>query len=696
MKNLLKELNPEQREAVLYFDSPLLILAGAGSGKTRVITYKIAFMVKHLSYQPERILAITFTNKAAKEMKERVGKLLGEDVPVLVSTFHSFCVRLIRAHAKKVGLNPNFFIVDEEDKRKILKEIAKELNLDPELYSPKAVSSIISNVKNGTISLESQEIYYDRIQPIYQLYNQRLKELNAVDFDDLLIFGMEILNDEKHKEYYSNYFSYVLIDEYQDTNEIQYKIARALTERKGNICAVGDEDQCIYTWRGANINNILMFEQDFRNAKVVKLERNYRSTKTILEAANAVISRNRLRKGKNLFTENPKGDPVRLFRAESESEEASFVAKTIKNLVEKKGVKPSDIAVFYRTNSLSRPFEDALRKEGIPYQIVGGVKFYERKEVKDVLAYLRLSVFKEDTLSLFRILNVPRRGLGAKVEELLRKITKESPSWEEALTKLEGELKLKKQKQAVKELRETLKILQEKAGELPSYDLVKLILKVTGYETYLRTEYRDDWENRLENVLELGNTIQEFAERNSLKGEELYLEFFTTVSLSSDQDELENAEKVTLMTVHASKGLEFPIVFVVGLEDDIFPHVKSSDTDEEIEEERRLFYVAMTRAKKLLVLSYSKKRRKFGILKETKPSRFLSEIPSHLIKEVERKVKPEIEKKLSSKPKLVFHPKFGKGVVKKIVGSGDTAKVTAFFANVGEKTIIMKFLKILA
>lgn len=700
MTELLSKLNEKQREAVLYFDSPLLILAGAGSGKTRVITFKIAYMVKELSFPPERILAITFTNKASREMRERVEALLGSEVPVFVSTFHSFCVKLLRAHAERIGYKPNFVILDTDDKKRLLKEVLKELNLDPEQYSPSALASVISNVKNGTFSLESAEVYYDRLKPVYDFYNRKLKELNAFDFDDLLVYGRELLLQEDLKDYYSRFFRYVLIDEYQDTNRVQYEIARALTEEKGNICVVGDEDQCIYTWRGANIDNILSFERDFKNAKVIKLEKNYRCSKTILDAANAVIENNRLRKGKRLYTDNHKGQPIGLFRGETDFEEAHFVAKTVKKLLDK-GLKPSDIAVFYRTNALSRVFEDALRREGIPYQIVGGVKFYERREVKDVLAYLRLAVFDSDVISLFRVLNTPKRGLGSAVEEKLRKIVEREKSWERALSELSGELKLEKQRRALGELLDTLRILKEKMGELPPYDFLKFITVSTGYKEFLKKEFPDDYEQRLENVNELGNTLQEFAERTGLKGEELYLEFISSLTLSSDQDEIGGDDRVTLMTVHASKGLEFPVVFVTGLEEGTFPHVKSSETSREVEEERRLFYVAITRAKKQLFLSYSKKRRLFGSYRSMRPSRFISEIPSHLIREVERRsekvqqLKAILPEPVKKTPKIVFHKKFGKGVVKRVDGVGESAKVTAFFVNYGEKTIIMKFLKVL-
>jgi len=702
VKSLIEGLNPQQREAVVYFDSPLLVLAGAGSGKTRVITYKIAYMVKELRVKPERILAVTFTNKAAKEMKERVERIIGQEAPVFVATFHSFCVRLLRAHAKRLGYSPNFLILDTEDKRRLIREILRDLNLDAERYSPSAIASVISNVKNGLYSEESMSVYYDRIKEILEIYNRRLKESNAFDFDDLLIYGRELLKDPELQRRYSNYFSYVLVDEYQDTNSLQYEIVRALTKEKGNICVVGDEDQCIYTWRGANIENILSFERDFPDARIIKLEKNYRCTKTILDAANAVIKNNRLRKGKVLFTDNPKGEPIRVFTAETETEEAKFVASTIKQLL-KKGRSPSDIAVFYRTNSQSRVLEDALRREGISYQIVGGVKFYERKEIKDVIAYLRVALFETDTISLFRILNTPRRGLGTAVERELRLILQNEKNNFKALELLKERLP-QKQRRAVSDLIMTLQNIREKLHSLPPYDLVKFIVVATGYEEFLRKEHPEDWESRMENVRELGNTLQEFAERERLTGEELYLEFLNTITLSSDQDELKDEEKVTLMTVHASKGLEFPIVFITGLEEGLFPHARSLDTSEEVEEERRLFYVAVTRAMELLILSRAKKRRVFGSLKDTKESRFLSEIPPHLLKEVKRKkaVKREQQEvtrsavKGEKRPKIVFHEKFGKGIVRRVEGQGENAKVTAFFANYGEKTIVMKFLKILS
>ncbi len=701
---MIADLNPQQREAVLYFDSPLLILAGAGSGKTRVITYKIAYMIEKLKFEPERILAVTFTNKAANEMKERLEVLLRREVPVWVMTFHSFCVRLLRAHSVRLGYKPNFVIFDSDDKKRLIKEVIKDLNLDSDLYSPSAIASVISNVKNSTYSLDSMSVYYENIGKIFELYNERLKESNALDFDDLLICGRDLLAQEDLRKRYSDYFRYVLIDEYQDTNRIQYEIALALTKEKGNICVVGDEDQCIYTWRGANIENILSFERDFPNAKVIKLEKNYRCSGTILKAANAVIANNRKRKGKTLFTENPDGELIRLFAADDDTEEARFISSTIKQFL-KKGVKPSDIAVFYRTNAQSRILEDALRKEGIAYQIVGGVKFYERKEIKDIIAYLRVALFDSDVVSLLRILNVPKRGLGDAAEKRLKEILKVEKDNLRALEKLAGSVSSAKQKKAVEDLIEIIKAIREKIPTLPPYDLIKFIATVSGYKEYLQKEYREDWESRYENVEELGNTIQDFAEREKLEGEELYVEFLSTITLSSDQDELEEGEKVTLMTVHASKGLEFPVVFIAGLEEGIFPHIKSLDSADAVEEERRLFYVAITRAKKLLSLSYAKRRRFFGTYKASQKSRFLDEIPSHLIKEVRKRerveksaqpVMQETSSISSKKPKIVFHKKFGKGVVKRVEGSGDNAKVTAFFANYGEKTVVMKFLKVLA
>ena len=708
IEKLIEELNPQQKEAVTYFDSPLLILAGAGSGKTRVITYKIAYMIEKFGFEPERILAVTFTNKAAQEMKERVGQLLKGKADVFVSTFHSFCVKLLKSHSVRVGFKPNFLIIDTDDRKRLLKEVLKELNLDTELYNPSLIGSMISNVKNGMVSIESFELKgYDRVLDIFEFYNKKLREMNAFDFDDLLLYGKKLLTEhEDIRSRYVEHFRYVLIDEYQDTNAIQYEITKALTIEKGNVCVVGDEDQCIYTWRGANINNILNFEKDFPDAKVIKLEKNYRCSGVILSAANAVISNNTIRKGKKLFTDNEDGEPIRLFEASTDQEEALFVGKTVKKLLNT-GFKPSEIAIFYRTNSQSRIVEDALRREGINYQIVGGLKFYERKEIKDIIAYMRVILFEEDKLSLFRILNVPKRGLGQAAEERLKKLLDEGYSNVEALRRAISEAPLR-QREGFKEILEIIESGKEKLEKLRPYEFIRFITVISKYEDYLRKEYREDWETRIENITELGNTLEEFAERSGLSGEELYLEFLNTITLSSDQDEMEDGEKVTLMTIHASKGLEFPVVFITGLEEGLFPHARSLDTNEQIEEERRLFYVAVTRAKKILVLSYAKSRRFFGSYRPSEKSRFIEEIPSHLIKTVSKKVSNNIKSQTfstssissksskSKKPKIVFHKKFGKGVVKRVEGTGDMAKVTAYFANFGEKTIVMKFLKVLA
>ncbi len=686
-KNLLKGLNPQQLEAVTYFDSPLLILAGAGSGKTKVITHKIAYMVDKFSYEPERILAVTFTNKAAKEMKERVEKLLGKNTNVNVLTFHAFCVRVLKSHSIRIGFKPNFLIIDSEDKKSLIRKIVKELNLDPSLYNPSALSSVISKLKNETVTSS----FDDRVEEIFQVYNQKLKEMNAFDFDDLLLFTRKLLlENEDIKNRYSQFFRYILIDEYQDTNRVQYEIARAITQEKGNICAVGDDDQCIYTWRGANINNILDFEKDFKDAKVIKLEKNYRCSATILEAANAVISRNRIRKGKKLYTDNAGGEPIRIFEAESDVEEANFISKTIKQLV-KSGFKPSEVAVFYRTNAQSRAIEDGLRKEGIDYQIIGGLKFYERKEVKDIIAYLRFAVFEEDEISLFRILNTPKRGLGATTEKKLRELIDGGMTGLEALKSL-IKISSPKQKIGLENLIDIVEAIREKVPVLPPYDLIRFIYSATSYEDFLKKQFPEDWESRAENVRELGNTLAEFSEREGINGEDLILEFLNSISLMQDQDDLKENERVTLMTVHSSKGLEFPVVFITGLEDGIFPHSRSVE-EGNIEEERRLFYVAITRAKKLLTLSYSRRRRVFGSYRETIPSRFISEIPESLLKRASRKKEKIIP---SRKIKLVFHPKFGKGFVKRIEGKGEDAKVTVIFERCGEKTIVKRFLKVLA
>ncbi len=710
INKLVEGLNSQQKEAVTYFDSPLLILAGAGSGKTRVITYKIAYMIEKFGYEPERILAVTFTNKAAREMRERVEQLLNGKAEVFVSTFHAFCVKLLKSHSVRVGFKPNFLILDTDDKKSLLKTILKEINVDTEFYNPFLIGSMISNVKNGTVSPESFEYKgYDRFLDIFEIYDKKLKEMNAFDFDDLLLYGKKLLTEHEdiHRRYV-DYFKYVLIDEYQDTNGIQYEIIKALTIEKGNVCVVGDEDQCIYTWRGANISNILNFEKDFSEAKVVKLEKNYRCSGVILTAANAVIGNNTIRKGKKLFTDNEDGESIRLFEAVNDQEEALFVGKTIKKLIDT-DVKPSEIAVFYRTNSQSRIIEDTLRRQGVNYQIIGGLRFYERKEIKDIIAYLRVILFDEDKLSVFRVLNTPKRGLGTAAEERVKKYLDEGVSNLEALKKSLEESSVR-QREGLRELIHIIEEGREKLSHLKPYQLVKFITSVTRYEDYLRKEYREDWEARVDNITELGNTFEEFSDRTGLKGEELYLEFLNTVTLSSDQDEIEDDEKVTLMTIHASKGLEFPVVFISGLEEGLFPHSRSLDSSEQIEEERRLFYVAITRAKKILILSYAKSRRFFGSYRPSEKSRFTEEIPVHLLKKVGRKqrameksgalnAKPAFSSPSGlkkKKPKIVFHKKFGKGIVKRVEGTGEMAKITAYFADFGEKTVVMKFLKVLA
>jgi len=688
--NLLENLNEQQKEAVLYFSSPLLVIAGAGSGKTRVIAHKVAYMIKELKYEPERILAVTFTNKASREMKSRIESLVGKKVPVWVSTFHSFCARLLRSHSQRFGYSPNFIILDEEDRRRLLKEIISDLNLDEELYSPAKLSYLISAYKNLTVSEEFLEI--GRFEEILNAYNEKLKKNNAFDFDDLLIYGKKIFEFEDLKEYYSDFFRYVLVDEYQDTNKLQHEIVVKITKEKGNVCVVGDEDQCIYSWRGADLNIILTFEKDFPDVKIVKLEQNYRSTKTIITAANSVISNNRIRRGKKLYTLNHEGEPIRIFFAQTDTEEGKFIAEAIKKL-RNKNFKFSDIAVFYRTNAQSRAIEDALRKAKIPYQIVGGLKFYERKEIKDILAFLRAGIFEEDLISVQRILNVPPRGLGPSAQKVFKEIAEknEGISNRNALSLLRNRVS-GKGKKGIDELIEILDSIKRNVNNLKPFELVKFVVGISKYEDYLKREFPDSWEAKMENIEELGNSISQFSEENNLEGEELFEEFLANVSLSSPQDEIsESEDKVVLMTVHASKGLEFPVVFVSGMEEGIFPHVKSMDSDEEIEEERRLFYVAMTRAKELLFLTSCKRRRIRGNLKDMEKSRFLEEIPKNLTKLVSKQ-----ERSFKEKPKVVLHKKFGRGIVLRVEGEGENAKITAFFPDYGQKTIVKKFLQIIA
>ncbi|MGC9006529.1 MAG: ATP-dependent helicase [Sulfurihydrogenibium sp.] len=696
---ILDGLNERQKEAVLHFDSPLLVLAGAGSGKTKVITHKIMYLVKHFHIPLGRILAITFTNKAAEEMKERVEKALGER-PQWVMTFHSFAAKFLRIEAENIGYDRNFVIYDEDDSKKLIKKVLKDLNLNEELLKPEKLKDQISRIKqeeNPEDYLELLSFSTPYIRNIYEKYQEELKNSNAFDFDDLLLKSVNILkNYPDILQRWQNKFDYILVDEYQDTNKLQHQLLKLLVGNKKTITVVGDPAQCIYTWRGAHPENILDFEKDFPNTKIIKLERNYRSTKKILDAANTVISKS---KGKwkskllTLWTEKEEGEEIKLIPRENEKEEADFIAQKIKELSASEPYR--EFAVLVRMSFLTRNLEESMVRYGIPYQIVGGLKFYERAEIKDILSYLRLALNPKDYASFERSLTTPPRGIGDKGLEYIKSKFKED--WIQALKDSLNAFN-QKAKAKAQEYLEIMDYVRKNVNENPS-KVAKYVVDSINYEEYLQKEYEKDWEERLANVEELIVALEEVE-----KSGKTLTEFLEESSLSQAQDSIENSDKVKIMTVHAAKGLEFKTVFVAGLEEGIFPSGRAFDDPTQMEEERRLFYVAITRAKDRLFLTYAKERRSFSNKPvQTKPSQFLTDIKQHLKVPSSGSKKPKIETEIStSKPKattyfdddikagsLVKHDIFGKGFVVSV--SGKKAKV--IFENFGEKLINVDFLK---
>ncbi len=696
MSDFLDSLNPEQKKAVLHFTSPLLVLAGAGSGKTRVITNKIMFLTKELGIPLNRILAITFTNKAANEMKERVKTALNIDTePQWISTFHSLAAKILRLEAHHLGYDKNFVIYDEEDTKKTIKEVLEELNLDKELYKPEKLKEIISQLKqslNQTDVLDFFSMQYPHIKKIYSLYQEKLALANAMDFDDILLNVVKLFEEKPEvKKRWQNKFDYILVDEYQDTNKVQHQILKHIVGNRDCITVVGDPQQCIYTWRGANPENILDFERDFPNTTVIKLERNYRSTKKILEAANKLISSSKgkwKKKVLTLWTDKDEGEDIKLFKLENDKQEAGFIALYSKKFLEK-GYNYSDIAVLIRMSFLSRNLEEAFIKAGIPYQIVGGLKFYERAEVKDILAYLRFAFNPKDTQAFKRIINLPSRGIGKKTLEKIETFYVENwlQAVEDALPSLKG-----KAKSSLEEFLQLIKEIRQNINQDPA-KVANYLYQTINYENYLKEKYPKDWEDRVENVKELFRALEEL----SIRGKTLE-QFLEETSLQQAQDSIQQQNSVKIMTVHASKGLEFPIVFVAGVEDGIFPSGRAFDDPYQMEEERRLFYVAITRAKEHLILTMAKARSSFGnSFQTTKPSRFLKEIKEH-IKVLKPKTGKQPKKKENqpSPPstgfmvgQLVKHDVFGKGVIKELT----PPKAKVIFENVGEKELLTKFLK---
>ncbi|HEY8227892.1 MAG TPA: UvrD-helicase domain-containing protein [Pyrinomonadaceae bacterium] len=648
--DFLSQLNEQQREAVIQTEGPLLILAGAGSGKTRVIAHRIAYLIAEKKVAPWNILAVTFTNKAAEEMRQRVQKLLrGHELPAspLVATFHSLCVRILRQDIAKLNdkYTRTFTIYDQDDSLRLVKQCIKELGYDEKYLGQRPTQAAISAAKNrgeDTDAFAARADYVDErraaMARVYEMYEERLHTNNALDFDDLLIKAVRLLRDVSEvREKYNNKFRYILVDEYQDTNALQFALIKLLTEKQQNICVVGDEDQSIYKWRGADISNILNFEKQFPNTTTIRLEQNYRSTQTILDVAGAVVKNNVERKGKNLWTSNPRGERVRYYQAFDADAEARFVAGKI--VEHRKEQFDTRSAVLYRTNSQSRVFEEAMRRNGLAYNIVGGFSFYERMEVRDIIAYLKLALNPNDSIALQRVINSPPRGIGKQtVDELERRAQDYGLSlWETIAIIIEKPETLSSRAvNALKSFRRIVTRLGEMAEDIaeenaaPVSDIVRAAIIDTGYEHALRSEKTDEAEGRLENLQELVNAAVDYDEQ----GVEGLREFIDHSALVSDQDQYKRDAPVTLITAHSAKGLEFPVVFIVGLEDGLFPHSRSATDAAELEEERRLCYVAMTRAQNYLYVTHAMKRRVYGEELASEPSQFLNEMPLELIEDL--------------------------------------------------------------
>ena len=753
----LDQLNPEQREAVLHTDGPLLILAGAGSGKTRVITYRIAYLIGNGSAAPDQVLAVTFTNKAAGEMRERVEGLLGDACAgVWLSTFHSLCARLLRREAPHIGLSRDFVIYDSSDQVTVVKQAERELGIDDKLVPPRVALARISQAKNrmeGPDALRNAwNLRDEQIAKIYEKYIVALRESNALDFDDLLLKTVELFETSAQvRERYGRKFKYVMVDEYQDTNRPQYLLIRRLAEIHRNLAVVGDPDQSIYKWRGADLRNILDFESDFPEAAIVRLEQNYRSTQIILDAATAVIQQNRNRKDKRLWTDRTGGQKIVAYRGGDELEEADFISQSIK--AERAADVDATMAVLYRTNAQSRAIEDQLMRDGIPYKIIGGVRFYERKEIKDALAYLKLIINPHDDVSLRRVINVPARGVGKGVMDTLQaidpgtidehappllaaglaEISSARSLWARlAFAVDEGRLG-NRALTALRGFRDLIVGLAEAARTDVVSIAIGKMLDRTGYLNALRDENTEEANERIENLMELVSAARDYEGRDpeaSLSG------FVDRLSLLSEVDE-ESGDRnahVWLMTMHAAKGLEFPVVFIAGMEEGLFPHSRSSEDEAELEEERRLFYVGMTRAERRLFLTSAARRRVFGEYQSTEPSRFLDEVPPELVQRLapsyasayqhqfahahyEFRTNPysrkgrgprvreesagyayEDEDQSSAaglRPGIrVRHPQFGVGTVLAVEEHTGDYKVTVRFTSVGQKKLLAKFAKL--
>ncbi|WP_394876838.1 DNA helicase PcrA [Mammaliicoccus lentus] len=718
MNALLDRMNDEQKQAVKTTQGPLLIMAGAGSGKTRVLTHRIAYLLDEKDVSPYNVLAITFTNKAAKEMKERISHLVGPEAEsIWISTFHSMCVRILRRDIDRIGIERNFTIIDPTDQKSVIKEVLKKENIDSKKYEPRMFIGAISNLKNELKTAEDAEkeandFYASMVARVYKGYQEKLLRNHALDFDDLIMYTIQLFNRVPEVlEYYQNKFQYIHVDEYQDTNKAQYTLVQLLANKFQNICVVGDSDQSIYGWRGADIKNILSFEEDYPNAQTIYLERNYRSTKTILTAANEVIRNNSERKPKALWTDNTSGGKIQYYEATTERDEAEYV---IRQILKKKqeGYNNQDIAILYRTNAQSRVLEETFLKSNIPYTMVGGTKFYDRKEIKDILSYLRLVSNSNDDISFERIINIPKRGIGpSSVQKIAQYASINNLSYFDALGEVDFIGLSKKVTQEGADFYEMMNNFMQQQEFLSIIELVEQILDKSGYRKMLENEQTLESQSRLENIDEFLSVPRDY-EKNTPVEEQSLMNFLTDLSLVADVDDADLEASVTLMTMHSAKGLEFKIVFIVGMEESIFPHFRSlqSGEEHEMEEERRIAYVAITRAEEQLHVSHATTRSLFGRSQANMKSRFLKEIPEDLLDGV--KPKTSFKSKQTATPKRGFarrvnnnqnsnttwnvgdkvtHKSWGEGMVSAVNDKNGSVELDIIFQKEGPKRLLAQF-----
>ncbi|MGZ9523522.1 DNA helicase PcrA [Staphylococcus epidermidis] len=720
MNALVKNMNSEQSEAVRTTEGPLLIMAGAGSGKTRVLTHRIAYLLDEKDVSPYNILAITFTNKAAKEMNARVEHLVGEEAQVIwMSTFHSMCVRILRRDADRIGIERNFTIIDPTDQKSVIKDVLKSENIDSKRFEPRMFIGAISNLKNELktpedAQKEANDFHSQMVATVYKGYQRQLSRNEALDFDDLIMTTINLFERVPETlEYYQNKFQYIHVDEYQDTNKAQYTLVKLLANKFKNLCVVGDSDQSIYGWRGADIQNILSFEEDYPEAKTIFLEQNYRSTKNILNAANEVIKHNSERKPKGLWTANSGGDKIQYYEAMTERDEAEYVVKEIMKH-QRSGKKYSEMAILYRTNAQSRVLEETFMKSNIPYTMVGGQKFYDRKEIKDLLSYLRVIANSNDDISLQRIINVPKRGIGpSSVEKIQTYALQNNISMFDALAEVDFIGLSKKVTQECISFYEMIQNLIKEQEFLEISEIVDEVLQKSGYRDMLDREQSIESRSRLENLDEFMSVPKDYEENTPLEEQSL-INFLTDLSLVADIDEADTQNGVTLMTMHSAKGLEFPIVFIMGMEESLFPHIRAikSEDDHEMEEERRICYVAITRAEELLYITNATTRMLFGRSQSNMPSRFLKEIPEDLLdshtgqkrQTIYPKSQPKrgFSKRTTSTKKQVsssdwkvgdkvMHKAWGEGMVSNVNEKNGSVELDIIFKSGGPKRLLAQF-----